>query len=88
MAALAAGRAEAVRGQTAPLIVDVRAPADVIAKLNGEINRILGTPGLRDRIAALGGEPAPMSPTQFASKAAEDSRRFGAIIKERKIVGD
>ena len=63
-------------------------PAEVIAKLNGEINRILGTPGLRDRIAALGGEPAPMSPTQFASKAAEDSRRFGAIIKERKIVGD
>jgi len=29
-----------------------------------------------------------MSPTQFASKAAEDSRRFGAIIKERRIVGD
>ena len=63
-------------------------PADVIAKLNGEINRILGTPALRERIAALGGEPAPMSPTQFAAKAAEDSRRFGAIIKERKIVGD
>jgi tripartite-type tricarboxylate transporter receptor subunit TctC len=63
-------------------------PADVIAKLNGEINRILGTPALRDRISALGGEPAPMSPTQFASKAAEDSRRFGAIIDERKIKGD
>jgi tripartite-type tricarboxylate transporter receptor subunit TctC len=63
-------------------------PADVIAKLNSEINRILGTPALRDRISALGGEAAPMSPTQFASKAAEDSRRFGAIIKERKIRGD
>jgi tripartite-type tricarboxylate transporter receptor subunit TctC len=63
-------------------------PADVIARLNGEINRILGTPALRDRILALGGEPAPMSPTQFASKAAEDSRRFGAIITERKIKGD
>ena len=63
-------------------------PADVIAKLNVEINRILASASLRERIAALGGEPAPMSPTQFASKAAEDSRRFGAIIKERKIVGD
>jgi tripartite-type tricarboxylate transporter receptor subunit TctC len=63
-------------------------PADVIARLNGEINRILGTPALRDRILALGGEPAPMSPTQFASKAAEDSRRFGAMITERKIKGD
>jgi tripartite-type tricarboxylate transporter receptor subunit TctC len=63
-------------------------PADVINKLNGEINRILATPALRDRINALGGEPAPMTPAQFAAKAAEDSQRFGAIIRERKIVGD
>jgi tripartite-type tricarboxylate transporter receptor subunit TctC len=63
-------------------------PGDVIARLNGEINRILGTPALRDRIGALGGEPAPMSPTQFATKAAQDSQRFGAIIRERKIRGD
>src|SRR5688572_21285201 len=63
-------------------------PAEVINKLNGEINRILGTPALRDRIAALGGEPAPMTPAQFSAKAAEDSRRFGAIIRERRIVGD
>jgi tripartite-type tricarboxylate transporter receptor subunit TctC len=63
-------------------------PPEVINKLNGEINRILGTPALRDRIAALGGEPAPMTPAQFSAKAAEDSRRFGAIIRERRIVGD
>jgi len=63
-------------------------PQDVIDRLNREINRILGTPALRDRIAALGGEPAPMTPAQFAAKAAEDSKRFGTIIRERKIVGD
>jgi tripartite-type tricarboxylate transporter receptor subunit TctC len=63
-------------------------PTDVIGKLNGEINRILGTPALRERIGALGGEPAPMTPAQFHAKAMEDSQRFGAIIKERKIVGD
>jgi tripartite-type tricarboxylate transporter receptor subunit TctC len=63
-------------------------PAPVIERLNREINRILETAALRERITALGGEPAPMSPSQFAAKAAEDSRRFGAIIQERKIVGD
>jgi tripartite-type tricarboxylate transporter receptor subunit TctC len=63
-------------------------PADVINRLNAEINRILATPALKERIAALGGVPAPMSPAEFAAKAAEDSRRFGAIIKERRIVGD
>jgi tripartite-type tricarboxylate transporter receptor subunit TctC len=63
-------------------------PEAVIARLNTEINRILGTPALQERIQALGGVPAPMSPAQFAAKANEDSKRFGAIIKERKIVGD
>jgi tripartite-type tricarboxylate transporter receptor subunit TctC len=63
-------------------------PAEVVTRLNAEINRILDTPALKERIAALGGVPAPMSPAAFAAKAAEDSRRFGAIIKERHIVGD
>jgi hypothetical protein len=39
-------------------------------------------------IAALGGEPALMKPAQFGTKAAEDSKRFGAIIRERRGVGD
>ncbi len=63
-------------------------PAAVVTRLNGEINRILATPAMKDRIQALGGVPAPMSAAEFAAKAAEDSRRFGAIIRERKIVGD
>jgi tripartite-type tricarboxylate transporter receptor subunit TctC len=63
-------------------------PEAVVGRLNTEINRILDTPALRERINALGGVPAPMSPAQFAAKAAEDSKRFGAIIRERRIVGD
>ncbi len=63
-------------------------PADVVARLNREINRILGTPAVKDRIAALGGEPAAMTPAEFGAKANEDSKRFGAIIRERRISGD
>ena len=63
-------------------------PEAVVARLNSEINRILATSALQERIQALGGVPAPMSPAQFAAKAAEDSRRFGAIIKERRISAD
>jgi tripartite-type tricarboxylate transporter receptor subunit TctC len=63
-------------------------PAAVITRLNTEINKILGTPATRERIAALGGEAAPMTPQQFAQKASEDSRRFGKLIKERHITGD
>ena len=63
-------------------------PPAVVNRLNAEINRILGTPAVKDRIQALGGAALPLTPAQFAAKAAEDSKRFGAIIKERKIVGD
>ncbi len=63
-------------------------PAAVVARLNAEINKALASPAVKERIAAIGGLPAPMSPAEFGAKAAEDSRRFGAIIRERRITGD
>ena len=63
-------------------------PTDVVNRLNREINRILGTQAVKDRILALGGEALPLTPAQFGAKAMEDSRRFSAIIKERKILAD
>ena len=63
-------------------------PADVVARLNREINKILATPAARERIAALGGEAAPMTPAEFGARAAEDGVRFGALIRSRHIKGD
>ncbi len=63
-------------------------PAAVINRLNTEINKVLGTPAVKERINSLGGVPLPLTPAQFHAKAMEDSKRFGAIIRERKIVGD
>ena len=63
-------------------------PAEVVNRLNTEINKILRTKPMQDRIVAMGGEALPISPAEFAAKATEDSRRFGAIIRERKIGAD
>ncbi|MFN4350390.1 MAG: Bug family tripartite tricarboxylate transporter substrate binding protein [Hylemonella sp.] len=63
-------------------------PAAVITRLNTEINKILNSQTAKDRIAALGGEATAMSPQQFAAKATSDSKRFGALIRERGIKGD
>lgn len=63
-------------------------PPNVIAKLNQEINRILSTQAVKDRIQGLGGEPLPLTPQEFSAKATEDAKRFGSLIKDRKIVGD
>jgi tripartite-type tricarboxylate transporter receptor subunit TctC len=63
-------------------------PADVVARLNREINKVLATQAVKDRVLALGGEALPLTPAEFSAKAIEDSKRFGAIIKERKILAD
>ena len=63
-------------------------PAEVVNRLNTEINKILRTKAMQDRVIALGGEALPIPAAEFGAKAMEDSKRFGAIIKERKIAAD
>jgi tripartite-type tricarboxylate transporter receptor subunit TctC len=63
-------------------------PKPIVDRLNSEINRILATKAVSDRLVALGGAPVPMTPAQFDARAKHDFERFGAIIRERKIVGE
>ncbi|MDP1742841.1 tripartite tricarboxylate transporter substrate binding protein [Polaromonas sp.] len=60
-------------------------PAEVVSRLNREINKILGSQAVKDRILAIGGIPAPMSPADFNMRASIDGTRFGALIKARNI---
>jgi tripartite-type tricarboxylate transporter receptor subunit TctC len=63
-------------------------PQPVIAKLNGEINKILRSPAFVERMNAIAAVPVPMSPQDFAARAQIDSVRFGALIRARNIRGD
>jgi tripartite-type tricarboxylate transporter receptor subunit TctC len=63
-------------------------PPAVITRLNTEINKILATAAVKDRITALGGDALPLSPAEFGKRGMDDSQRFGAIIKERKITAE
>jgi len=63
-------------------------PPEIVSRLNREINRILATKAVQDRLIAMGGEALPMTPAEFGAKAQDDFKRFGAIIKERKIAAD
>jgi tripartite-type tricarboxylate transporter receptor subunit TctC len=63
-------------------------PADVVARLNREINKALASKAVSDRILGIGGEPLPITPAEFSAKMTEDAKRFSALIKERKITGD
>jgi tripartite-type tricarboxylate transporter receptor subunit TctC len=63
-------------------------PQDVVARLNREINKVLSSPAVRERVSGLGGEVLAMTPAEFAERGRTDAVRFGTIIRERKIVGD
>ena len=63
-------------------------PAEVIQRVNTEVNKILTLPNVRERIIAIGGEAAPMTPTAFGNTAAHDSKRYGELIKARNIKPD
>ena len=58
---------------------------EIIRRMNTEINAILATPAVSQRIADLGGEAAPMSPEQFADQIKTDAARYGKLIRERGI---
>jgi tripartite-type tricarboxylate transporter receptor subunit TctC len=56
-------------------------PADIVDKLNAEINAALDDPGLRDRIADIAGTPLRTSSSDFFALIAEETERWAKVIK-------
>ena len=56
-------------------------PAEVIARLNNEINAGLADPRLKARFAELGDIPMPMTPAEFGSLIADQTEKLGRIVK-------
>ncbi|WP_036593787.1 Bug family tripartite tricarboxylate transporter substrate binding protein [Ottowia thiooxydans] len=75
-------------GQTHGFYAPAGTPAAVVERLNREINRVLATPAVKAQIETIGAEATPLTVPQFATVMADDSKRYGAIIKERNIKAD
>ena len=60
-------------------------PADVIAKLNSEVTKVLRNPAFIDRMRALGGEANPMTPQQFREFVTSESAAFKRIIEQANV---
>jgi len=60
-------------------------PGQIVARLNQEIVRILGTPQARDWFAAQGGEPLAETPEQFGAFIAAEFARWGKVVREAGI---
>ena len=60
-------------------------PAEVIHKINEEINAGLADPKLQARIAEFGGTPFALSPTEFGKFIAAEIENWGKVIQALKI---
>jgi tripartite-type tricarboxylate transporter receptor subunit TctC len=60
-------------------------PANIIGLLNREINTALADPSIKARIADFGGVPIVMTPTEFGRLIADETEKWGKVIKAAGI---
>ena len=56
-------------------------PAEIVDKLNKEINAALADPKMKARLADLGGTPFLGSPADFGKLIADDTERWGKVVE-------
>jgi tripartite-type tricarboxylate transporter receptor subunit TctC len=63
-------------------------PAGIVDKLNKEINAALADPKMKSRLVELGGTPLPGSAAQFGKLIAEETEKWGNVIRALNIKAD
>ena len=56
-------------------------PAEIIDQLNRETNAALADPKLKARVADLGGMVFPLSPAEYEKRVAEETEKWGRVVK-------
>jgi tripartite-type tricarboxylate transporter receptor subunit TctC len=83
---------EFVPGYKASNIRGVGAPkntsAEIVAKLNMEINAALADPKIRARLADVGGTPIPMTPADFGKLIGDETEKWAKVVKFAGIKAD
>ncbi len=60
-------------------------PAEIVARLNSDLAKVLRLPDVKEQMATLGAEPGGDSTPAFGAFVKAESARWGRIIKERGI---
>lgn len=67
------------------LSAPAQTPADIVDKLNNEVNKILSEPTIRARVTDLGGEPMIMTPAQFGKFVNDEIAKWSKVVKAAGI---
>ena len=63
-------------------------PAEIVDKLNSEINAALDDSKLKTRLIGLGGTLLAGSPADFGKLIADDTEKWGKVIRADNIKAD
>jgi len=61
-------------------------PADLVTKINADVQKIVALPDIRERLAGLGAEPMPMSAPEFRKFVRDEIQVSEKIVKSAGIV--
>ena len=56
-------------------------PAEIVDKLNKEINASLADPNIKARLVDLGNAPLALSPADFGELIAEETEKWGKVVR-------
>jgi tripartite-type tricarboxylate transporter receptor subunit TctC len=60
-------------------------PVEIIARLNKEIGAVLADPGMKTRLVELGGTIITGSPADFGKLVADETEKWGRVIRGANI---
>lgn len=80
-----AGLKGLVLDQWLGLLVPAGTPAEVVKRLNAEVDKALALPAMRERFAQAALEGVGGSPEQFARLYRDDFEKYGRLVKELNI---
>ena len=70
------------------VLAPARTPADVVARLNTEMVKVIQSPDFQKRMQDIGAEPVGNTPAQMAEQIAADTARFAKLVADNKITTD
>ena len=62
-----------------------KTPAEIVARLNAEINAALADPKMKGLFADVGGAVLPGSPADFGKLLADETEKWGKVIRDANI---
>ena len=60
-------------------------PKAILARLNADVVKALGTPEVRQRFAEIGLDVEPQTPEQFAALIKSETAKWAKVIKDARI---